>query len=434
MRIQQNDTPGPLMLRVFVVLALFAPLVHADPPKAPSLNGRLATVEGVRVLTVWGTPYERGFAHGHFLADDLIAMLDAYLADTELSGGPTQYEATTQLVPLMMNIPDVYQEELRGLLAGVEARLDGKTTVPRLNRKLAIRDLVTVNCIPDSAGFACSSFVAWGRLTGTGDTISGRNLDWNVSDALLAGQVVIVHVPEADSGSLPWVSIGWPGLTGCLTGMNAEGVTMSMHDTLGDKPTGKLGFTPRALALREAIEAARPATAQADILAVFRKRMVAVGNNVAVALPHHAARLAAAAPSLVFEYDGATTRSGGVTVRLPKDIARARDADGVFQITTNHYRSRAKPTRCGRYKKIRRALVAADENHGRIDVDAAWRILGSVAQPGGRDGGLATYHSVVFEPDKLKMHVALTDRGKPAPSCKHVTLDVAALIKSASNP
>jgi len=422
-----------LMLRVLLVLAVFGPVVRADAPKPPTIDGRLTTVDGIAVLTVWGTPHERGFAHGHFLAPGLIALLDAYLADTELSGGPARYEATTQLVPLMMKIRPVYQEELRGLLAGVESRLGGKTTVPRLGRKLAIRDLVTVNCIPDSAGFGCSSFVAWGRLTADGDTISGRNLDWNVSDALLEGQVVVVHVPEAGNGTLAWVSVGWPGLIGCLTGMNAEGVTVSMHDSWGGEPAGTMGFTPRALALREALETAKPGTAQADILAVFRKRTVAVGNNVGVALPHRAGEAGASAPSIVFEYDGVTMRTGGVTVRLPEPAGKSRRRGGAYQVTTNHYRQRAEPERCGRYKKIRRALGAAEKSSEPIDIAAAWRILSSVAQPGRRDGGLATYHSVVFEPDKLKMHVALTAGGKPAPDCKHVTLDIAALIKSASN-
>ncbi len=430
MLLRQDAKPARLLLLALLAFVAFAPVARADPPKIPIVNGRLTAVDGVSVLTLWGTPQQRGFAHGHFLAEGLVAMLDAYLADTELSGGPPQYEAMTQLVPLMMRIPPAYQEELRGLLAGIEAKLDGKTTVPRLNRKLAIRDLVTVNCIPDSAGFGCSSFVAWGPLTPDGNTISGRNLDWNVSAALLDGQVVVVHVPEADSGTLAWVSVGWPGLIGCLTGMNAEGVTVSMHDSWGGRPTGKMGFTPRAFALREALETAKPATAQADILEVFRRRTVAVGNNVGVALPH---RGGGPAPSLVFEYDGVTTRTGGVTVRLPQPADKARPGGNAYQITTNHYRSRAKPRRCGRFKKIRRALAAATKKNERIDVEAAWQILGSVAQPGRRDGGLATYHSVVFEPNKLKMHIALTDHGKPAPDCKHVTLDVATLIGSASN-
>lgn len=428
----RNAGSRPVMLRALLVLVAFASVARADAPPAPTVNGRLTSVEGVPVLTVWGTPRERGFAQGHFFAERLVAMLDTYLGDTEISGGPARYAASTQLVPLMMRIQPAYQEELRGLLAGIEARLDGRTTVPRLKRKLAIRDLVTLNCIPDSARFGCSSFTVWGRRTADGDTIAGRNLDWNVSAALLDSQVVVVHVPEAGSGSLAWVSVGWPGLIGCLTGMNAEGVTVSMHDSWGGGPSGMMGFTPRALALREAIEAARSGTAQADILEVFRKRTVAVGSNVAVALPHRAGKGAGdSAASVVFEYDGVTTLAGGVTVRAPGPAGKR--GGGAMQVTTNHYRSRAEPTRCGRFQTIGRALAAAEKKHERIDLAAAWRILGSVAQPGRRDGGLATYHSVVFEPDKMKMHVALTDGGKPAPECKHVTLDVAALIKSASD-
>ena len=43
--------------------------------------------------------------------------------------------------------------------------------------------------------------------------------------------------------------------------------------------------------------------------------------------------------------------------------------------------------------------------------------------------GITTLHSVVFEPNKCLMHVAFTKKGKPAPECKPITLDVVELLK-----
>jgi hypothetical protein len=42
--------------------------------------------------------------------------------------------------------------------------------------------------------------------------------------------------------------------------------------------------------------------------------------------------------------------------------------------------------------------------------------------------GAIAHHSVVFEPDKRLMHVALSERGRHASKCKHVTLDVTKLL------
>ena len=55
--------------------------------------------------------------------------------------------------------------------------------------------------------------------------------------------------------------------------------------------------------------------------------------------------------------------------------------------------------------------------------DARRRALGGVAAQGG-----LTYHSVVFEPNERRMHVAFTEDGQNAPKCKKVTLDVRKLL------
>jgi len=63
-----------------------------------------------------------------------------------------------------------------------------------------------------------------------------------------------------------------------------------------------------------------------------------------------------------------------------------------------------------------------------LDIDGAWKILRSVARPSGVVFHLVTYHSVVFEPNKRRMHVAFSKNGRPAPQCEPVTLNIAELL------
>ena len=55
-------------------LVVIAAAVLSWPPAAPAraeptnLTGSLSTIGGVRVLKLWGSPYEQGYAHGHLLA------------------------------------------------------------------------------------------------------------------------------------------------------------------------------------------------------------------------------------------------------------------------------------------------------------------------------------------------------------------------------
>ncbi len=436
------------LARVCLLLALAAPAwVRADAPGKPTartnapdsvaVKGRLTEIEGISILRVWGTPHERGYAHGYHMARDILDLLENYLNDESNVGKAAAYQMASMMVSRIMKIEPKYEQELRGMLEGIEARLDGKTTISVLKRKLNYTDLVAINCIPDSSRLGCSSFAAWGRLTKDGHTLSGRNLDWIRIDALADNQFVLCYLREGGGEPLPWVSITWPGLIGCLTGMNERGVTVSMHDAPADPPNVRTGFTPRAFALRDAIEAAYPESIGKDITHVLRARTVAVGNIVSVTTPYSLRRITRTrtGPSLVFEYDGVTSRQGGVTLRtarttnIPTCYLSYQGVRGEFdQVCTNHYRKRGEPVSCARYKEINRGLSAIKSSEKLLDVNGVWEILGSVDRPTTDIPGLMTYHSVVFEPNALRMHVAFTRDGKPAPACKHVTLDVSTLL------
>ena len=394
---------------VFCALVLLGAVVlplYAEPPAAqPAVTGSLSEIGGVRVLRVWGTPHECGYAQGYLLGKELLPLLDDVLTKGGIPGGPEAYE--TKFLPMigLMRIEPRYQEELRGILAGVEARLGEAPIVPSVNRPLRYEDLVAINCIPDFARMGCSSFAAWGPLTVKGDTLAGRNLDWVSIQPLLNSQLIVARLASPDGKTPGWVSVTWPCIIGCLTGMNADGITVSMHDVRGHPPSGKFGFTPRALALREAIESARPATAAKDIAHVLRSRLCAVGNNVASVMPY--ARHGS--PSVVFEYDGDREDREGVTVRLPNPKqGKTGDSAGAdpppaggrsyYQVCTNHYRLRATPQLCERYAALDNGLKALTEEKKKLDVDGAWKLLQAAAQPRAAALVILTYQSVVFEP------------------------------------
>lgn len=404
-------------LRTLVLWSLIAATAWAAAPSTPQVHGTLTRVDGVRVLRVWGTPAERGYAQGYLLASDIVTLLDEYL-----DGNVLAYRTVTLPMTRLMRISPEYEAELRGMLTGIESRSGGPANVPSLDRALAYDDLVAINCIPDLALFGCSSFAAWGSMTADGGTLAGRNLDWRRLDALDGSQIVVAYAPWAEQKRLGWVSVTWPGYIGCLTGMNAEGVTVSMHDVRAGPPT-TVGFTPRGLTLRDAIESARAASAVEDVGRVLRGRTSAVGNNVPVAVPH----TGKAAASVVFEYDGVLSLSGGVTVRTPDERS--------YQVCTNHYVKRAQRRDCQRFAAIQARLTDLATRDERLDLDGAWEILRTVERPGnGVSLPLLTYQSVVFEPNRRRLHVALSREGRPAPRFKPVTFTVGELLNKARAP
>lgn len=393
-------------------------------------HGEIREVGSLRVLRICGTARERGYAHGYFLGDEIVRLLNGYLEEiTPGEEGAKIYELKARAMLRTMAVAPRFKEELEGMLAGIRAKLPDGGLLSRLGRAIEYDDLVTINCIPEISRVACSSFAAWGPLTTDGDTISGRNLDWHSLRALEGGQILIVQIPNASEKQIAWVSVTWPGFIGCLTGMNAEGVSVCMHDVRSDEPSMPIGFTPRGLSLRQVIESAHIETAAQDGRDILSKCLSRVGNNVVLSAPYLAGR---SRPSVVFEYDGRIFDSSGVTVRAAR-VAGKKKAARAFQIATNHYRKRAEPEPCDRYERINEQFIEMSKASGRLDVDGAWKVLASVAQqtpPGKR--GLLTYHSVVFEPNDRRMHVAISRDGKPATSCPVVAINVADLLRDRS--
>jgi len=397
------------------VLLVLSNAAHAIGTLTPEVNGTLSEIEGVRVLRVWGTPQERGFAHGYLLADKIVPLFDELVGTDELGGGAEGYR--NRILPILekMKIDPQFVAELQGMLAGIEAKAEGRVEVPRLGRFLRYDDLAALNCLADFMKMGCSSFAAWGSMTTDGATIAGRNADYLTVPGLFGADIVVVNTPCDDSGALGWVSVTWPGMLWCLTGINAEGVTVSLHNAEGYPPSVDSGFTPRGFTFRKAIESVRSDTAFEEVLHVLQEHVSLVGNNVVVTRPHVGKGDGAA----VFEYDGDLIRNEGVT-------ARNADASQNFIVCTNDYLTRSRSGRRDRYSTLIAELrrIAASGGEHPLTPARAWSMLRSVTVPWN-----TTYHSVVFEPNKRLIHVGFARDGKDAPYYDFATLDVVELLK-----
>jgi len=385
-------------------------------PVSDEITGRLSEIDGIPVLHVWGTPREQGYAIGTLLGPEVVGLYDRLIAYQTWDLNSQRWNDEVLPAAQRFTLAPEYLAEFEGMLQGIESRAGGPAEVPSLGRDLQIEDLVAASYVYDDKRLGCTSLAAWGSMTEDGRTLYGRNMDWPALPAFLeAPQIVIVRAPWPDSGRLATVSVFFPLIIGVNTAMNAHGTVMCNNDAYNERdPVRRSGFFPAPLSNRTALETARAGTAYEDILMALRAEPSGVGRSLTVSMPpgDNEAR------GLVFEADGIWGETGGVIVRMPEPTQS-------FILTTMHHRERGEPIDCRYYEIGEQALLAVSRGQlPPLTVATTWDLLTALTPTGG-----LTYHSVIFEPDSMRMHVRLQEDGVTAQQCRSITLDVEALLR-----
>lgn len=212
----------------------------------------------IPLLTITAaTPKEAGYAQGYLLAEPIYQLIDAVTSDIIASIQlPKAVEPTWKSVSKMLSqaqidklwnqIPEVYQNEIDGVVEGYNKRLEeGAFTGEQLSRN----DVVLFHMMPDKqhydlfknlisvAGvvkevakglfsklFGCTTVIGGDKETGP---IFGRNLDWP-SYGCLADASMIISRKSYTNGKCT-IEVGLPGFIGTLTGMNEDGLSLAMN-------------------------------------------------------------------------------------------------------------------------------------------------------------------------------------------------------------
>jgi len=388
-------------------------------PVTENVNGTLDDIQGMRVLTLWGTNYEQGYAHGYLLGQEIIEALDLLFTDLNLVD---IFEDVTLPNIDKFTIPDEYMNEIRGMAQGIQARAGGAVYSSSLDRYIDLNDAIGVTIFNDVAHIpGCTSFSAWGDLTEDGSTLTGRNNDSPDNVHYTGRKIIIIRKPNPNSSALPLISVQDPGDTHCSTAMNSEGVTLACQAIdVFDQTTETEGFCPDGFIYRKMIESAHAASVVADVSIVLQNLYMSGAEAVFMSWPNANDGPCAA----VFEIDGNLNNGHGFSVRQPK-------VGESYLIQTNNFWLRSMPTTCWRYNHADAALSGITAgNNAPLTVDGTWDLLGEVAPT---EAGYIVVHAEVFEPNRMRMHVAFGEPGTHAPECQKIMLDVAQLLESTIN-
>ncbi len=250
-------------------------------------KGILEDRDGLLVLHLKGTSYERGFQHGSLLAEQIFESFSKEMTKYSLIYGEGNAEAGMKLLSdstqlMKQYVPPELRREIQGIADGAASQ----------GKDITFEDILLVNCVSNVLLFPhgladpaattmnepfsdnCSAFAAWGRATADGKLIYGKNTDFGV---MTLPDFPVVMINELQTG---YASIcpSFPGAVAVASGMNEAGIAVGSNFS-GSKNATMRG-TPAFFLVRAILDKAASIDDALTILSTFPRQR---GMNFIVA-------------------------------------------------------------------------------------------------------------------------------------------------------
>jgi hypothetical protein len=219
---------GVLLLSVGLVPAAFA--------ATDDIHGILREHEGQKLLYLWGTNYEMGFAHGYLLGADIMALMRVY-AFPPPGAGPLIYDYARHLARTLFDYSDQQlMDEAQGIYDGMIAG-GVPAYVDVLHRKFDVWDVITFNAVNDIFSLFCASVIGWNTTTLADPALNGQlaiahNTDFTLEeeDPWLVGEKSVIYAYEpSDPKQQRFVSVTLAGALGSPVVFNESGVVAILN-------------------------------------------------------------------------------------------------------------------------------------------------------------------------------------------------------------
>ena len=380
------------------ILFTFIFILNYSIINAQNVNGDTLSVEGKKILKVWGSHYERGYATGYLLGDKIKEISESYFLQTFFSANSYFYESTRTYFLDNFQIEEKYNSETEGMIDGmIEADVILFSEI--LGRDIDANDILLSNAIVDLAAlgglnldyeFGCSSLSSWGNNTIldpelSGDLVITRNMDWTPHTALIENHILAVHFPsEADE--VNWLSFTFPGFIGGLSSINENGLCAFMNMGNHNEHPNINTFHPILLSIRNGIEIydydGDYTITPEDVQAAIEDNYQLSGSII------HTANQESGLIIECNNQNGIVARDDNDNTVIPIEHLAA----------TNHFRELYSPTACYRYNDIADSLSSSSD----IDINRSWDLLAGAA------GVSNNLHTIQYAPslDMIKWSTA----------------------------
>lgn len=240
---------------------------------------------------------------------------------------------------MYLNVREDYQAELYGLSQYSSDQYD--FIAPKYLRSLYLHGAHDIgHAMQDLAMVGCTSLAVWNENTEDGDLLIGRNFDFYVGDDFSKNK--LVEFVQPDEG-IPYMSVSWPGMIGVVSGMNKEGITVTIN--AGKSKIPLTAKTPISLVTREILQYAKNIE---EAIAIAKKRKVFVSESILV---------------------GSAADKNAVIIEVsPKNFGVYSVQNTSRVLCTNHFQSEA-------YKDDKRNQKHIEESHSEYRYERLQELL-----------------------------------------------------------
>jgi isopenicillin-N N-acyltransferase like protein len=241
----------------------------------------------------------------------------------------------------------------------------------------------------------CTSFATWGTASADSSLIVGRNFDFYVGDDFARDKIVAFYKPAQ---GYPFMMVTFGGMTGVLSGMNAQGLTLTINAAKSEIPGS--AATPVSLVAREILQYASTIQ-EAYAIAEKRKMFVAESFLIGSVKDGYAAVLEKS-PEAQDLYDDKSRSYVICTNHFQSEGL------GNTELNKEHMRTSASPYR---YNRVSELL----KRNGPNSIEKTAALLRNQQGLGDADIGLGNeksvnqliaHHAIIFQPGKLRVWVS----------------------------
>ncbi|TYB78601.1 C45 family autoproteolytic acyltransferase/hydolase [Bizionia myxarmorum] len=230
-------------------------------------------------LYVSGDPYQMGMQIGGLEKELMVVQEHALLGKVaEIVPSKSKQFMLRKVLAwynrkMHLHVPEEYKSEILGV-----SKYAGDTYDYFADDYLRILYFHSAHdighALKDLALVGCSSFAAWGDKTEDGSLIIGRNFDFYAGDEFSQNKVIAFIKP---TNGYNFMSVTWPGMIGVVSGMNDQGLTVTINAGKSDVPM--LAKTPISILTREILQYASNID---EAIAIAKKRQVFVSESILI--------------------------------------------------------------------------------------------------------------------------------------------------------